>query len=295
MPEETTPHFKQHIDIEAPKGATGMDAALTSLLMNQGKTEGMSAAEISMMTGGAGGGMGMGGGIWPLLLLMLAGGGNGLFGRGHGNEGPAQTLLEANVTGTPDIMAAVNAGNLSNATAFGTVGKDIVSSQAQVSRDIATGTIAISDRVANGFSAAQLQNANGFSAGQIAECQTQNLVSTVGATNAAATALGLCQTQNAISTQSGAIQLGQVQSQNAIQQQLAQCCCDNRLATANLTALINSQTCEIEKTVTNDGAATRALITANRIDDLQAQLNDAKSAVRDQTIIEAIIANKAAK
>lgn len=61
--------------------------------------------------------------------------------------------------------------------------------------------------------------------------------------------------QNAISQQlysnelanlerSYAAQTASTQGMNALQSQLAQCCCDNRLATANLSALVQSENCQ---------------------------------------------------
>lgn len=54
-----------------------------------------------------------------------------------------------------------------------------------------------------------------------------------------------------------------------IQSQLAQCCCDNRLATANLSAQMNQQTCDITTAIHAEGEATRALIQTNEIQALR--------------------------
>lgn len=51
--------------------------------------------------------------------------------------------------------------------------------------------------------------------------------------------------------------------------QLAQCCCDNRLATANLSAQMNQNTCDITTAIHAEGEATRALIQTNEIQALR--------------------------
>lgn len=56
---------------------------------------------------------------------------------------------------------------------------------------------------------------------------------------------------------------------NSIQSQLAQCCCENRLATANLSAQIDRQTCDITTAIHAEGEQTRALMQANEIQQLR--------------------------
>lgn len=60
-----------------------------------------------------------------------------------------------------------------------------------------------------------------------------------------------------------------MQTGNNIQAQLAQCCCDNRLATANLAAQMDRQTCDITTAIHAEGEATRALIQTNEIQALR--------------------------
>ena len=55
----------------------------------------------------------------------------------------------------------------------------------------------------------------------------------------------------------------------ALQGQLAQCCCDQRLATANLSAQMQQNTCEITSAIHAEGEATRALIQTNEIQALR--------------------------
>lgn len=54
-----------------------------------------------------------------------------------------------------------------------------------------------------------------------------------------------------------------------LSEQLAQCCCENRLATANLAAQIDRQTCDITTAIHAEGEATRSLIQTNEIQALR--------------------------
>lgn len=60
-----------------------------------------------------------------------------------------------------------------------------------------------------------------------------------------------------------------MQTGNSIQGQIAQCCCDNRLATANLSAQMDRQTCDITTAIHAEGEATRALMQANELQELR--------------------------
>lgn len=55
--------------------------------------------------------------------------------------------------------------------------------------------------------------------------------------------------------------------------QLAECCCENRLATANLAAQMDRQTCDITTAIHAEGEATRALIQTNEIQALRDKVN----------------------
>lgn len=56
---------------------------------------------------------------------------------------------------------------------------------------------------------------------------------------------------------------------NQLSRQLADCCCEQRLATANLGAQMDRQTCEITTAIRAEGEATRALMQANEIQSLR--------------------------
>lgn len=56
--------------------------------------------------------------------------------------------------------------------------------------------------------------------------------------------------------------------------QIAQCCCEQRLATANLAAQIDRQTCDITTAIHAEGEATRSLIQTNEIQALRDKVNN---------------------
>lgn len=61
---------------------------------------------------------------------------------------------------------------------------------------------------------------------------------------------------------------------NDLSRQLGDCCCENRLAVANLGAQMDRQTCDITTAIKAEGAATRALLQENTIQALRDQIND---------------------
>ena len=64
-----------------------------------------------------------------------------------------------------------------------------------------------------------------------------------------------------------------MQTGNNIQQQIASCCCENRLAAANLSAQMDRQTCDITTAIHAEGEATRAMMQANEIQQLRDKVN----------------------
>lgn len=61
---------------------------------------------------------------------------------------------------------------------------------------------------------------------------------------------------------------------NDLSRQLGDCCCENRLAVANLGAQMDRQTCDITTAIKAEGAATRAMLQENTIQALRDQIND---------------------
>lgn len=60
-----------------------------------------------------------------------------------------------------------------------------------------------------------------------------------------------------------------MQTGSNIQSQIASCCCEQRLATANLSAQMDRQTCDITTAIHAEGESTRALMQANEIQALR--------------------------
>ena len=63
-----------------------------------------------------------------------------------------------------------------------------------------------------------------------------------------------------------------MQTGNNLQAQLANCCCENRLATANLAAQMDRQTCDITTAIHAEGEATRKMIQENEIQALRSRV-----------------------
>ena len=59
-----------------------------------------------------------------------------------------------------------------------------------------------------------------------------------------------------------------------LQNQLAECCCENRLGIANLNANMNEQTCAITTAIHAEADATRAMMRENEIQSLRDKVND---------------------
>lgn len=67
---------------------------------------------------------------------------------------------------------------------------------------------------------------------------------------------------------------GQINNEGrALQQQLANCCCDNRLAVANLSAQTDQQTASIVQAIHSDGEQTRSLIQQNLVQNLRDRIS----------------------
>ena len=110
-----------------------------------------------------------------------------------------------------------------------------------------------------------------------------------------------------------AAQTANSQNLNALQSQLANCCCENRLATANLSALVQSENCAdrealsngIRDIITNQTAATQRILDqmcSDKIDsknekiaELQNQLTMAQITANNNAQTAAILANNEAQ
>lgn len=177
-------------------------------------------------------GNGFGGdGAWWLLVLLFALGGWNNNGFGNGAGGAMPYIL--NNSTNNDVQRGFDQATLNNGISNLTT--NVCNGFSNVQQSLCNGFAGVNATVNSGFASAEASN----NARQIANMQ-QDFASQVSITG------GL----------------------NNLQSQLAQCCCDNRLATANLQSTILSENCAdraaisdgIRDVVTNQTANTNALL-----------------------------------
>lgn len=214
---------------------------------------------VAPMMNGGNGGFGFGNDWgWIILLLLFAGGGwgNG-FGGGYGGFNNALGYdFPWLLNGQNGINANTNAG-FQNAM-------------------LNDGITSIRDGI-SGLST-QLCNC----------CADMNQTVNSGFANAetAANARQMANMQTAFAGQTA-----MAQGFNSVQGQLAQCCCDNRLATANLSALVQSENCAdraalsdgIRDIITNQTASTQRILDQLCQDKIDAK-NDTISQLRSELL-----------
>ena len=179
----------------------------------------MPVAPTAYGGGGFGGFGGYGDDIWLIIILLFAFGGG--WGNGFGGWGgmggfaadgamlyPWMNQAQITTDGfqTQAINTAINGLQNSVTSGFGDVQLGI----AGINQNICQSSNGITQAVTNGFAQAEIAN----NARQIADMQ-----------------------------QNFAAQTATLQGFNGLQGQLAQCCCDNRLATAQTQALVQSENC----------------------------------------------------
>lgn len=149
-----------------------------------------------------------GNGAWWILLFFIfaAMGGNGWSNNSCGGGGAMPYIL--NNSTNNDVQRGFNQAALTNG--IGNLSTAMTNGFAGVNQNLCSGFAGVNQGVANGFAQAEIAN----NARQIAD-MNQNFQS----------------------------QIANMQQMNALQSQFAQCCCDNRLATANLTATVLSENC----------------------------------------------------
>ena len=151
------------------------------------------------------------GGIWLLILFILLGGWNNNGFGGYGNGGGIAAEGAA-------MYPWMNQSNQINGgfrdqmlnTSIASIGDKITSGFGDVQTALCSGFAGVNASVANGFAQAEIAN----NARQIADMQ-----------------------------QSFAAQTATLQGFNGLQSQLAQCCCDNRAATADLKYTVATENC----------------------------------------------------
>lgn len=195
---------------------------------NMGTTMLVSPASAPMYYGNNGGGLGFGNDWGSLIILFLLFGmfGNGGYGYGGGFGGNSDFPWLFN--GQNGINANMNNG-FQNAQL-----NDNITS-------VRDGISALSTQLCNSTGTIQMGMANGFNGVNAAVNGAQNSITQMMYTN-----------QIADLERSYAAQTANTQGLNALQSQLAQCCCDNRAATQ-----------DVKYTIAQEECATRANSTAN--------------------------------
>lgn len=191
--------------------------ALTDEMNNTGMV--MPVAPMYGNGGNGGFGFGDGNGFWILLLFLLLGN-NGWGGWGMGGNGGFAS--DAAV-----MYPWMNQSNQINNgfrdqmlnTQLSSIGDKITSGFGDVQTALCGGFAGVNAGVANGFAQAEIAN----NARQIADMQ-----------------------------QNFAAQTATLQGFNGIQSQLAQCCCDNRAATADLKYTVATEACA-DRAAVSDG------------------------------------------
>ena len=186
-------------------------------LENENSSNGFYMPVAPAYNGGNGGGFGFGdgNGWWILLLFILLGGWNNGFGGGFGG----------NIGG--DIYPWMNQSNQING-GF---------------RDqmLNTNIASIGDKITSGFGDVQTALCGGFAGVNATVNGVQNAI-----------AQQLYANQIADMQQNFAAQTASTAGMSAIQSQLAQCCCDNRAATADLKYTVATEACA-DRAAVSDG------------------------------------------
>ena len=205
-----------------------------------------SLSDLAAVTGGNrdGDGWNNGGGWWILLLFILLGGFN--------NRGYGQGYGAGNVGGNELYPWLNNAENVNGGfrdqmlqTGIQGIGNQVQNLATQLcgccgdlQMALANGFAGVNLGLANGFAGVNAGIANGFNQAEIAANGRQM----------------------ANMQQQFGMQTAMMQGFNSAQAQLAECCCENRLATANQTATILAEHCA-DRAALSD--ATRDIIAGN--------------------------------
>lgn len=201
---------------------------------------------VAPMANGYGGGCGNGGfgfggdGAWWLLVLFLfAANGNG-FGWGNNGGNGAMPYIMNNTTNN-DLQRGFDQ-------------QAVMSGIGDITGAVTNGFAGVNQALCGGFAGVNATVNNGFSNAEVANNSRQM----------------------ANMNQMFTLQTGIGSQLNGLQSQLAQCCCDNRLATANLNSTILSENCA-DRAALSDGIRD---IIANQTANTQALINQTTSAVQ---------------
>ena len=213
------------------------------------------------------GGFGMGDNGWWILVLLLALGGG--WGNGFGMNGGGMFPLYQQNTNN-DVQRGFDQQAVMGG--INTLNSNVQNGFAGTQQAICSGNAAITQAVNNGFANAEIAN----NSRQMAD-MNQNFAS-----------------QTAITA-----------GINGLAGQLAQCCCDNRLATANLNSTILAENCSdraalsdgIRDIIANQTAGFQSIkdmMCQNQIDSLQRELAEKNTQIAMATIKADGIANREA-
>jgi len=226
-----------------------------------------SLSDLAAATGGGGGGLfgGRGGDSDLLALIILF----AIFGNGFGNgfvgnrgfaPGMAVPAAGAGSVGGNELYPWVNQAEQVNA---GFRDQMLMSNLAGIQSSVTSGFGDVQNALCAGFGGVNAGIAQGFAGAEIA-----------------ANARQMADMQQAF-----AAQTAMMQGFNAQQAQLAQCCCDNRLATANQTATILAENCADRQAVSDALQAVTAQSAANTQRILDQMCQD-KIAAKDDLIAQ---------
>lgn len=196
--------------------------------------EGNMIMPVSPMYGGGNGFGGFGSDGWWIILLLLACNGGWGFGGGFGGGYGA---MMGGMLGYdfPWLMAGQQNINTNTNSGF----RDAMINDGITS--VRDGISALSTQMCGGFGDVQTSLCNGFNSVTNSVTGAQNALAQQMYTN-----------QLADLERSFAAQTASTQGMNAIQTQLAQCCCDNRAATADLKYTIATENCA-DRAALSDG------------------------------------------
>ena len=191
--------------------------------------------------GGCGDGFGWGGnGAWWLLVLFLfAANGNGFGWGGNGMNGIAPYMMS---------------NNTNNDVQRGFDQQAVMTGLGDISGAVTAGFAGTNQALCSGFAGVNATINAGFNAAEAADNARQ-----------------IANMQHAFASQT-AVTAGLT----GLQSQLAQCCCDNRLATANLTSTVLAENCS-DRQALSDGVRD---IIANQTANTQALINQTTQAVQ---------------
>lgn len=245
--------------------------------------------------GGGGFGDGFGGDWGALIVLFLFAsmfggfgggwGGFGGWGGGLGNEITFPWLLN----GQQGINANTNAGfnQAATASAIGDLNNAVTSGFS----DVQLGIAGVNQNICQ-------------STGQIQNSLCQGFASTTAAVTGAQNAITQQLFNNEINSlnRSFAEQTANTQAINGVSSQLAKCCCDQELATANLSALVQRENCQdrealsngIRDIITNQTANTQRILDVMCQDKIDAK-NERIAALENQVNMQNLAASQAAQ